>query len=107
MAASHRGALELRRTRRTASVDPMAMPEMNEAAMRAKAYVVGPTTNASRRAHATSKTSAASPDSAAAVAASVGRASPIVADTERGRDLGGVVEGARRGAELALASQSA
>src|SRR5687767_9054797 len=73
MAASQKVTLVLRRLTRTPKLDPSAMPVMNDAAIAANAYVVGPRIRASSRVHETSYTSAANPEIAAAIAASAGR----------------------------------
>src|SRR5687768_2747164 len=65
------------------------MPEINETAIRAKAYVVGPIMRARRRVHVTSYTSAANPDRAAAVIATTGAAAML-------RGLTGAARRARR-----------
>src|SRR5438132_4715716 len=72
IAASHTAGRALRRAMRAPAADPIASPAMNAAAIVANAYVVGPITSASSRVHATSYTSAANPDSAAAAHASSG-----------------------------------
>src|SRR5262245_33792479 len=71
------------RDRRAPAVDPIARPVMNDAAIVANAYVVGPMTSASRRVKATSKTSAVKPENAAAVHASVGSGSGTGDDGSR------------------------
>src|SRR5262245_1830880 len=72
IAASHPAGSALRRAARAPAADPIASPAMNAAAIVANAYVVGPMTSASNRVQATSYTSAAKPDNAAAAQASNG-----------------------------------
>src|SRR5438093_2189891 len=72
IAASHTAGRAVRRATRAPAADPIASPAMNAAAIVANAYVVGPMTSASSRVHATSYTSAAKPDSAAAAHARTG-----------------------------------
>jgi hypothetical protein len=52
--ASHSAGREVRRARRAPTADPMAMPLMNDAAIVANAYVVGPITRARSRVKTTS-----------------------------------------------------